>query len=117
KIISGGKTEVGVSLTDIETENTVFDYGRIKKGTKNMSVFKIKNTGNNPLIINRVTASCGCTHVSWDKHPIEPDNTATVTVEMTPEETGRFSKTLDVYCNATTSPVRLTVTGEVIENK
>ena len=82
-----------------------------KKGSANPAVFTITNTGNRPLIIHRVSASCGCTNVEWEKQPIEQGKTATVRVTMVPDETGYFRKTIDVHCNAEESPVRLAVMG------
>jgi len=46
-----------------------------------------------------------------DKQPIEPMQTTTINVEMKPEETGRFNKTVEVYCNANESPIKLILTG------
>jgi hypothetical protein len=113
--ISGGKEKEPAVLTAVKADKTVHDYGTIRKGNANPAVFTIVNTGNHSLVINRVSASCGCTNVEWDKHPVETGQTANIRVEMKPEETGYFRKTVDVYCNAKESPVRLTVTGTTIE--
>jgi hypothetical protein len=113
--IAGGKKSKPEILTTVEVDKTVHDYGTIRKGGAYPAKFTITNTGNHPLIIYRVSTSCGCTGVEWDRQPVEAGQTATVRVEMTPDETGRFSKTIDVYCNANNSPVRLSVTGTTIE--
>jgi len=102
--------------TTINLSKSSHNFRTIRKGSSNPAFFTIENTGNSPLIIHRVSASCGCTNVEWDKQPVEPGKTATIRVEMKPEETGYFSKTVDVYCNADVSPVRLIVTGTTIEN-
>jgi hypothetical protein len=109
--ISGEKKATNELLTSIKPDKMAFDFGNIRKGSKNKVAFTIENTGENPLIISRVTASCGCANVEWDKQPIEPGQTAKVRVEMTPEEIGHFEKTIEVYCNAKESPVKLTITG------
>ena len=114
--ISGGKKAEPVILTTIQIDKTAYDYGTIRKGSANPAAFTIKNTGNQPLVINRVSVSCGCTNVKWDKQPVESRQTATIRVEMKPEETGRFSKTIEVYCNVKESPVKLTLTGITKEN-
>jgi hypothetical protein len=106
---------LSVLQTSIKPDKTGYNYGSIRKASKNEAVFTIENTGNTPLIINRVTASCGCTNVEWDKQPVDPGQTAKVQVEMTPEETGRFNKTMEVYCNVKESPVKLTISGTAIE--
>ena len=99
------------TLTTVTVDKTVHEYGTIKKDSSNPAVFTITNTGSHPLIFFRVSASCGCTNVTWEKRPVEPGQTATISVEMTPDEVGYFSKTIDMYCNVKESPIRLTVNG------
>ena len=109
--IAGGKSAEQKIVTTITIDKTVHDYGNIRKGNSNPAVFTITNTGSPPLIIYRVSASCGCTSVDWDKQPVETGKSVTIRVEMKPDETGYFNKTIEVYCNASESPVRLSVTG------
>ena len=46
----------------ISAEETSFDFGTIKEANGNVShTFQIKNTGDSPLVLTRVIASCGCT--------------------------------------------------------
>jgi len=114
QIVGEKKIEPEV-LTTATVNKTVHSYGTIRKGSSNPVVFTISNTGNHPLVIYRVFASCGCTNVDWEKRPIAPGQIATVSVEMTPDETGYFSKTIDVYCNINESPLRLMVNGNANE--
>ena len=113
--ITGGKKTEKEILTTVSVDKTIHDYGTIKKGSANPAIFKIENIGKSPFVLHRVSASCGCTNVEWDKQPVEPGQTANIRVEMKPEETGYFSKTVDVYCNVKEPPVRLIVTGTTIE--
>jgi hypothetical protein len=96
-------------LTTARPDKTVHDYGVIQKGSARKAVFTITNTGSFPLIIHQVSASCGCTNVSWDKQTVEPGGTASVRAALTPDEAGRFNKTIDVHCNVAESPLRLTL--------
>ena len=104
-------------ITTINAEKTTHDYGAIRKGSSNYADFEITNTGNNPLVISRISVACGCTRATWDKQPIAPGQATTIRVEMAPDETGPFSKTVTVYCNVHESPVRLTVKGLTSEIK
>ena len=113
--ITGGKNAEMEILTTVQVDKTIHDYGTIKKGSANPAAFMLTNTGNYSLIINHVSASCGCANVNWERRPVEPEQTTIIRVEMTPEETGYFSKTVEVYCNANESPVKLTLTGTTIE--
>ncbi|MDR2910132.1 MAG: DUF1573 domain-containing protein [Bacteroidales bacterium] len=113
--IAGEKKTEQRAITTVTAGKTVHEYGNILKGSSNPAVFTITNTGNNPLVISRVSASCGCTDVEWEKRPVAPGQTTTISVNMTPDETGFFSKTIDVYCNVDNSPVRLTLNGNANE--
>jgi len=113
--IAGGKKIEPEPITAVKIDKRVHDFGNIRKGSSNPAVFKITNAGDHPLLISHVSASCGCTGVEWDKHPVEPGQTANIRVEMKSEEIGYFSKTVEVHCNARESPVRLMVTGTTIE--
>lgn len=104
-----------IDLTTAEADKTVHEYGSVKKGSSNSAVFTITNTGNYPLVISRVSASCGCTNVEWEKRPIKPGKTVAVSVEMTPDETGYFDKTIDVYCNIEESPIKFIISGNANE--
>ena len=57
----------------ISADETSFDFGTIKEANGNVShTFKIKNSGEAPLVLTRVIASCGCTTPEWTKEPIAP---------------------------------------------
>jgi hypothetical protein len=80
---------------------------------KNTVIFKLKNTGNVPLLIARVDTSCGCTVPSWEKKPVKPGEETEITLEIQPEETGFFHKTIQVYCNVENEVVSLSIKGMV----
>ena len=74
----------------------------------------VTNTGDQPLIIQRVTASCGCTTPEWTKQPIPPGGKGKVTAIYDPaNRPGVFNKTLTVYSNAVPQTTVLTIKGEV----
>lgn len=99
----------------ISAEETSFDFGTIKEANGNVShTFKIKNTGESPLVLTRVIASCGCTTPEWTKEPIEPGTTGDVTITYNPKNRpGPFVKTISVYSNGKTGSFILTIRGEV----
>ena len=113
--IGGNKNTDPETLTTTTVDKMVHDYGAILKGSSNTAVFTITNTGDHPLVIYRVLSSCGCTNVDWNKQPVESGQTVTVRVEMVPDETGFFNKTIDIYCNTRNSPIRLMVNGNAKE--
>ena len=65
----------------ISADETSFDFGTIKEANGNVShTFKIKNTGEAPLVLTRVIASCGCTTPEWTKEPIAPGKTGDIKI-------------------------------------
>jgi len=57
----------------IEFKSDTIDYGTIEKGSDGVRVFEFTNTGDEPLIISKVSSSCGCTIPKKPKDPILPE--------------------------------------------
>jgi hypothetical protein len=100
----------------ISFDNSTYDFKKIKEQDGlATTVFKFKNTGNAPLVINRVQASCGCTTPTWTKEPVLSGKTGEITVSYNPlNRPGSFIKTISVFSNAGTAPTLLTIKGEVV---
>jgi hypothetical protein len=77
------------------------DFGNIKQGVPATYDFEVKNTGNQPLIIQDVKPSCGCTTPEWPKTPILPGKTAMIKVSYDAASPGPFNKSIFVKSNAT----------------
>lgn len=73
--------------TSVQFEETEFKFGTINEGDKVEHVFKLKNTGNKPLIIANAVGSCGCTVPEYAKDPIAPG--AESEVKVTFNSTGK----------------------------
>ena len=58
------------SFTTMQWIDSVKDYGKITEGQKLEVLFRFKNTGNKPLVIESVHPSCGCTVADPPKEPI-----------------------------------------------
>ena len=100
------------TLTEVSIDNVVMDLGRFPMSEKQESDFVLTNAGNNLLVIQDITTSCGCTKVEYSKEPIRPGGTLKVKVIYEAEQKGYVNKSVKVYCNTKDSPVRLTVKGE-----
>lgn len=92
-----------------------FDFGVIKEEAGNVShVFKFKNKGNSPLILNNVTASCGCTTPQWTRQPVAPNQEGQIKVTFSPAgRRGSFNKTVTIRSNASTPVVMLHIKGNI----
>ena len=102
------------SAQTISFDKTVLDYGTVKVGADGHRIFKVKNTGDKPLIISRVQASCGCTTPEWSQDPIMPGKTADLKVGYDTKIAGPFTKIIEVYSNdSETSRATITIKGNV----
>ena len=98
----------------IQFAEKVIDYGKIEKGANGTRVFKFKNEGTEPLVLNSVRASCGCTTPKWTREPIAPGEEGNITVKYDTNRMGNFHKTVTVNSNATNKTVVLTIKGQVM---
>jgi hypothetical protein len=99
----------------IEFEKTTHDYGSIKEDAGLAKTeFKFTNTGDKPLILNNVRASCGCTTPKWTREPVAPGKTGSIEVSYNPKNRpGAFTKSVNVYSNSSPSITVLTIKGKV----
>lgn len=93
------------------------DYGTIEWDGDGLHEFEFENTGEQPLILNNVSSSCGCTVPKWPREPINAGEKGTIKVVYNTKRTGTFSKSVTVYSNAQNSPVVLKIKGKVAPRK
>lgn len=79
--------------------------------------FKMKNSGDKPLLISDVKSSCGCTTVSYPKDAIAPGKTFSVSAVYDAKQLGHFQKEVGIYSNASDEPLLLTLKGVVVAKK
>lgn len=99
------------TTTTVAVNQTTIDFGSFQKTEKQERSFVLTNTGNQLLVIQDVTTSCGCTKVEYSKEPVRPSGTLELKVIYEAEQAEHFNKAITVYCNAENSPLRLTVKG------
>lgn len=100
----------------IRFESTLHDFGTIaEKGGPKTHKFYFSNTGDAPLVITKVTASCGCTTPDWTREIIMPGKTGFINVEYNPDgRVGPMDKTVTVTSNADPAEMTLGIKGEVV---
>ena len=99
--------EVSQDGAKIKFDKEVHDYGTIKNGADGTCTFDFTNTGNQPLIISNAKGSCGCTVPSWPKEPVNPGQTATITVKYDTKRTGAINKSVTITSNAVNEPTKV----------
>ena len=97
----------------IKFEETTHDFEVVNENGGAVKYdFVFENTGDEPLVINNVRASCGCTTPEWTKTPVEPGDKGIVTVAYNPQaRPGAFSKAITVTSNGET--IVLSIKGRV----
>jgi len=76
--------------------------------------FEFTNNGSEPLVLNNVTSSCGCTIPEWSKEPIPPGASGSILVTFNPMgRPGAFRKVITVKSNAREKIVTLYIVGIV----
>ena len=91
------------------------DFGVVKEeGGAIAHEFMFINTGEAPLIISQVKASCGCTTPSWSKEAVAPGDTGQVVAQYNPlNRPGTFRKSITVTSNADPTTRVLYIKGVV----
>jgi hypothetical protein len=112
-------TAVHAQKAQIVFEKLTHDYGTFKESDGvQTAVFSFINKGTEPLILNNVRASCGCTTPKWTREPVGPGGRGEIEVSYDPKNRpGAFNKTVMVSSNAQNSTTVLRITGTVTERE
>jgi hypothetical protein len=100
----------------MEFDGTSHEFGDVKEtGGPIMHDFKFKNTGDQPIIISNVQASCGCTTPDWSKAPVGPGETGFIKAQYNPlGRPGQFNKSLTITSNSIEPSSVLFIKGNVV---
>lgn len=103
------------STAKFEFKAEVIDYGDIAKGSDGVRTFQFKNVGAEPLIIENVYSSCGCTVPTWTKAAVAPGKSGEIQVKYDTSRIGPIRRTITIYSN-TDEPVRaVKIKGRVLD--
>lgn len=95
-----------LSKARIFLPDTRWNFGYVPKGSSVSHTFKVKNIGQDTLIIVRVRPGCACTTVPLPKDRLAPDETTDLEVIFDSEKirTGKASKSIQISSNDPTKP-------------
>ena len=85
------KKEVPANGAKIRFEKMEHQYGTIQKGGNGDCQFTFWNDGNEPLILQTVKASCGCTTPKYTQKPVMPGESGVIDVHYNTNNVGGFS--------------------------
>lgn len=92
------------------------DFGVfLEKNGKVSCQMKLVNTGDQPLLIVKAQAGCGCTGVDYPESPIQPGDTVSVGITYNPSgRPGQFTKQAIIFTNTIPRRTILEISGNVI---
>ncbi|MDR1756227.1 MAG: DUF1573 domain-containing protein [Culturomica sp.] len=100
--------------TSIEFSRTVFDIGKITAGETVVCVFRYKNSGKAPLVIQKTETDCGCTATDYAREPIAPGGEGKLEVTFNSSgKNGKQYKEIRIFANIPEKQVKLHLTAEV----
>ncbi|HTD93103.1 MAG TPA: DUF1573 domain-containing protein [Chitinophagaceae bacterium] len=85
-------------------DSTVKELGKVKEGQVVEVSYRFKNTGDRNLIIQNVSASCGCTVPEKPDKPFAPGEEGTVRAKFDSKGRPHGEARKEVYVNANTKP-------------
>lgn len=101
--------------TKITFVELTHSFGKVIEGEIARYEFKFTNDGDKPLKLTSVNPSCGCTSPKWPREEIAPGQSAVIIVEYNSQgRPGSFTKYVTVNSNGSSTPITLTISGEVI---
>lgn len=110
--------DVSGEETTIEYFETKHNFGNVFYPSDNKYTFKFKNTGDQPLIIEKATASCGCTVPNKPEEPIMPGEIGEMDVIFRPKsgQVGQtVTKKVTVTANTNPKETYLDISAKVLE--
>lgn len=101
----------------VEFNEKTHDFGVVKEEQNRITTeFTFVNTSTTPITLKNVRASCGCTAPKWQKEPVLPGESGTITVTYTTTgRPGNFQKSVSVVLSNGTEDFSevLYIKGEV----
>ena len=101
--------------TTVQLIDSIYDFGKVTEGEVVEYSYRFKNTGDKPLVVTNVSASCGCTVPEKPEEPIKPGEIGFIKVKFNSEgHPGEAHKTVRVSSNANPPFDELLLKGEVM---
>ncbi len=93
------------------------DFGDIVRNKPVVKYFSFKNISGEPITIDNIRSTCGCTAPDWSAAPVEHDSISKIRIEYDARKTGYFRKKIKVFFNSQRKAEVLYVEGYVLERK
>lgn len=97
----------------LEFEAETVDFGEIVQDSEPFRTIKIKNVGDEPLLITNARGSCGCTVPTVPRKPIAPGESAEMKVRYDTKRLGAINKTVTLTTNEANPTKTIRVVGKI----
>lgn len=98
----------------IKLNAETYSFGKIKQGVPVTTFFTVTNSSDKPVVLESVTASCGCTTPEWSKEPIAPGASAQIKVGYNAAAVAPFTKDITIKLAGAQDVKVVHITGEVL---
>lgn len=98
----------------IKWDQTTYEFGELTQNVPATATFTLTNKSDQPLLLQKVKPSCGCTVADYPQEPILPGETAEIKTTYNAKKAGKFQKTVKVHTNLNEAPIPLTLKGTVV---
>lgn len=114
-VVQAQQTNVASEPKEVlQLKENRYDFGKIQQGKPVTHTFEVVNTGKEPLQIENIQASCGCTTPEWSPEPMAPGATKKIKVGYNAAVKGPFEKVITVFYDSGKTKL-LYIKGEVWE--
>lgn len=104
------------NVDDVVKLNTEkHDFGKVKQGVPVTYYFEITNVGDQPLVVENATASCGCTVPEKPEKPIAPGKSDKLKVVYNAAAVGPINKSVTIKFAGIDQTKVIFITGEVVK--
>lgn len=103
---------------EIKFEKNTHDFGVFNESKPVTAIFVFENTGNEPLIINKVVLTSGKLTSDYTQKPIEPGakGEIRITYDVKGQPKVPFKMGIHVYTNAPKPVTRLYIKGQIAKD-
>ncbi len=92
---------------------TTQDLGLLKRDVPKKVSYGFKNISEEPITIDNIRVSCGCTAPTWDLTPVMPGEVGTFEIEYDAKKLGYFYKKIRVFFSGQRRAEIIYIEGEV----
>ena len=88
------------------------DFGVLIDRARHLDTLWLRNVSGEPLLVQNVRSSCGCTAASWPQAPVAPETRFGIPLEFRCLRVGYVEKKVEIWIAGRRRPLKATVFAE-----